>query len=621
MIILGVQSGHNATAALMRDGSLVGLIHEERLTKRKNQTGFPAKAIEALVRHHLGGDFSRVDRVVLAGAMGSLYWSALDHYADFSVQDYIDEMYEYWQPYFYGDRRQKDAVFFDDYWRQQYLAGKKLNSDHNFDFSFIADMDSRQAFDHFNKVERFAPFKRMFDWQKEIDVVGHHECHAYYALYGGALTPEQRAEALVLTGDSQGDNDNWTAWLPEADGHLQIQGRGLENTVGRIYKFATLILGMKPNEHEYKVMGLAPYARPGKYVGAVEKVFFEALDFRDGSFVSDKPLIDSYFDLKRRLEGHRFDNISAGLQNWASVVTRGWVRHWLQKTGRRGLCFSGGLSMNIRINGDILAMPEVDWLSVPGSGGDETLSAGACYRIALDHRQAVTPVQHGYLGEPADEATDAWQAGVRLAGANTADFAIREGVDAGAAAKLLAADRVLSRCVGASEYGARALGNRSILANPSNPENLHRINRAIKNRDFWMPFTPSILAEYADECLINPKRLHSPAMTIGFDSQAEWRDKLAAALHPADYSARPQMVTREANAGYWDLIEAFRRLTGIPALLNTSLNLHGDPMNYDVPDAARTMALSGLDYLLLPGDRLLYKRKVEAELAAILGSV
>lgn len=366
-------------------------------------------------------------------------------------------------------------------------------------------------------------------------------------------------------------------------------------------------------------MGLAPYARPGRYVGAVEKVLHEALDFRDGKFVSDTPLVDSYFDLKNRLEGHRFDNIAAGLQNWASTVTRAWIGYWLKHTGRRGLCFSGGLSMNIRINGDILAMPDIDWLSIPASGGDETLSAGACFATALQAKTDVRPIVHAYLGGEANPGRDVWQDGIHRAGAAVADYAVREGVTASEAAKLLAADEVLSRCVGESEFGARSLGNRSILANPSNPENLHRINRAIKNRDFWMPFTPSILAEYADKCLINPKRQHSPAMTIGFDSQPEYRAKLAAALHPADYSARPQMVVRDVNPEYWDLIDAFRQITGIPALLNTSLNLHGDPMNYDVADAARTVALSGLDFLLLPGNRLLYKVAALGRLEAVLG--
>ena len=185
-------------------------------------------------------------------------------------------------------------------------------------------------------------------------------------------------------------------------------------------------------------------------------------------------------------------------------------------------------------------------------------------------------------------------------------------------ARLLAADCVLARCVGRGEFGARALGNRSIVANPANPGNVKTINESIKNRDFWMPFTPSILAEHASKLIDNPKGVDSPFMTIGFESTMQARDSLVAAIHPADYSVRPQIVTRESNPDYWALIDAFRRITGIPALLNTSLNLHGEPMNYTVADAVRTVALSDLEFLVLPGNRLLYKQRAAARLTELL---
>jgi carbamoyltransferase len=371
---------------------------------------------------------------------------------------------------------------------------------------------------------------------------------------------------------------------------------------------------MKPNEHEYKVMGLSAYPRPGKHVRAAERVFFDALDFRDGTFVSDRPLTDSYFDLKSRLESHRFDNIAAALQNWATAVTAAWARHWLKHTDRRGLCFSGGLSMNIKTNGELLRMPEVAWLSVPASGGDESLSAGAC--LAVTARDGmVRPMAHVYLGETPD---DEWSARLGEANYNWDQFAVRTGIDAAAAARLLAADLVVARCIGEAEFGARALGNRSILANPSNPANVKLINDAIKNRDFWMPFTPSILAEHTTRYLDNPKGAISPFMTIGFPSRPDHRHEIAGALHGADFSARPQFVDRRSNPAYWELIEEFRKLTGIPALLNTSLNLHGEPMNYSLADAARTVALSELDFLLMPGDRLLYKKRAADRLDAAL---
>jgi carbamoyltransferase len=479
----------------------------------------------------------------------------------------------------------------------------------------LSGLDRVEATHRFVEVERPDAVRRYTGFEGSVDAIDHHTCHAYYAVYGSPLDEKKRREALVLTADGWGDGLNWSASTVAEDGTLTRVAAGSDHGVARIYKWVTLILGMKPNEHEYKVMGLSAYPRPGKYIAETEKVFFEALDFRDGRFVSDRPLKDSYFDLKDRLEGHRFDNVAAALQNWSTAVTAAWARHWLNETGRCGICYSGGLSMNIKTNGDLLAMPEVAWMSVPASGGDESISAGACFALAASDG-AAEPMTHAYLGDAPDLAD--WTDRLAETECSPDEFAVREGFDANLAAKLLAADLVVARCVGESEFGARALGNRSILANPSNPANVKHINDAIKNRDFWMPFTPSILAEHADRYLENPKGVVSPYMTIGYESRPEHRDEIAAALHFADMSARPQFVDRQTNPAYWELIDAFRQLTGIGALLNTSLNLHGEPMNYTLADAARTVALSELDFLLMPGDRLLFKRRATKALEAAL---
>jgi carbamoyltransferase len=373
---------------------------------------------------------------------------------------------------------------------------------------------------------------------------------------------------------------------------------------------------MKPNEHEYKVMGLSSYSNSERHIKNAEAVFFDALDFRDGAFVSDKPLSDSYFDLRDRLEGHRFDNISAAVQNWSTELTRAWMQHWLQVTGCEGVCFSGGLSMNIKMNGLLLDIPELKWLSIPASGGDESLSAGACFAKQATSQKTIVPLQHVYLGSEPD--FDDWHIRLDDTDLSTNDFVVIDNVNATAVAFLLAADEIVARCVGHAEFGARSLGNRTILANPSNPENLKKINDTIKNRDFWMPFTPSILEEHTDRYIVNPKSVSSPYMTIGFSTKPAAWVEIPAALHPADKSARPQFVFRETNEDYWMIIECFRQATGIPAILNTSLNLHGDPMNYDICDAVRTLALSKLELLLVPGNRLICKKVAEPRIRTLL---
>lgn len=614
MIELGIAQSHSSAACLMRDGAIVGMIQEERLTKRKNQVAFPRLAIAEMIAQHLGGDAARIGRVVFAENSIDPYGIALDRYSDFSVANHVEEQHRLWRPRFYG----KD-VDVGAYWRDEYLSGRFRNLDHSHDLGFIERMSWEEASAYFSDVERPAAMKRHFGWEGETATVDHHTCHAYYAYYGSTLSEARRREALVLTADAWGEGRNWSAWLPRDDGSLENIGGGKEHAVARLYKFVTLILGMKPNEHEYKVMGLAPYSRSRRHIEATERVFFEALDFRGGQFVSDKPLKESYFDLKDRLEGHRFDNIAAALQNWTTRVTGAWAAHWLAKTGRRGVCFSGGLSMNIRANGEMLDRPEIGWLSVPASGGDESLCAGACFADRARRGEAAKPIRHVYLG--GTPKAEEWAGRLGETKLSSRDFGVLERVSTREIAEMLAADFIIARCAGPAEFGARSLGNRSILANPANPENVKKINDAIKNRDFWMPFTPSILKEFAGELLENPKAVDSPFMTIGYRSRPAARTKIPGALHFADHSARPQFVDRETNPEYWALIDAFRERTGIPALLNTSLNLHGEPMNYSVADAARTVALSDLDFLVLPDDALLYKRSAFERLKSVIGRV
>jgi carbamoyltransferase len=591
----------------MTDGQLIGIIQEERFTKRKNQVALPLCAAQALVESHLGGDRSKIDQVVFGGRWDSPYWVALDHYSDFSVADQVQEMHELWHPYFYGEGLDPDA-----YWRNEIKSGKHLNPDHNLDFSFLDQLEGNEAKRHFNDVERTRAVREWIGTDTPCKMIDHHKAHAYWALYGAPL-PSSLDDVLVVTADSMGDTSNWSVAIPGADGALEVLDHGLDHDVARVYKFVTLILGMKPNEHEYKVMGLSSYSRSRPHIAAVEAVLFEALDFRDGKFVNERPLKDRYFDLKDRLEGHRFDNISAGLQNWSSQITQAWICHWIKKTGRSAVSFSGGLSMNIKANGDILGMPELTSLSVPASGGDESLSAGACYAFGAENGTPITPLSQACLGEPAAMAAN-WTTIVSQAGAEPGDFDERHGTSTEDLARLLAAGAIIARCVGRSEFGARALGNRSILANPSDANTIKVINDAIKARDFWMPFTPSILAEHADAYLVNPKHAVSPFMTIGFETRVERRSEIIGALHPADFSARPQFVSHDHHPEYWDLIDSFRKLTGIPALLNTSLNLHGEPMNYSTEDAIRTLALSGLDFLILPDDVLIFRRRVQSVL-------
>ena len=152
-------------------------------------------------------------------------------------------------------------------------------------------------------------------------------------------------------------------------------------------------------------------------------------------------------------------------------------------------------------------------------------------------------------------------------------------------AQLLAQDNVVARCKGRMEFGARALGNRSIMANAQSWTTVKVINEMIKMRDFWMPFAPSMISDYADTYIVNPKKLKAPYMIMAFDTKKDKLRNLIAATHPYDESCRPQVVEEPWNPDYYRLINYYRELTGEAVLLNTSFNLHGFPLVYNPDDA------------------------------------
>jgi carbamoyltransferase len=175
------------------------------------------------------------------------------------------------------------------------------------------------------------------------------------------------------------------------------------------------------------------------------------------------------------------------------------------------------------------------------------------------------------------------------------------------AAELLAKGSVVARFKGRMEFGARALGNRSILANPAVPGVVKIINEMIKCRDFWMPFAPSVLAERSERYFFKPKPVEAPYMILTLDSRPEKREVMAAAIHPYDATGRPQEVYSSWNPDYHRLISHFEQLTGEAIILNTSFNLHGEPVVCSPEDALRVFDISGLEHLAI-GSFLLSKK-------------
>jgi carbamoyltransferase len=302
--------------------------------------------------------------------------------------------------------------------------------------------------------------------------------------------------------------------------------------------------------------------------------------------------------LDRMLAGQRFDLIAAGVQRFIEDWLVAWVRNCIRETGIRKVACSGGVFMNVKANLRVLEIPELEDLYIFPSCGDESNSIGAALRLAAQmghrHAGALGPI---YYGEPitdgeADRALDAAGASGRFRSAYVNDIERKT-------AEELAAGKIVARAKGAMEFGARALGNRSILARADSVGVVRTLNQIVKSRDFWMPFAPSVLAERAGEYYTKPKAVASPYMMFAFHSRPEKRAVFAAAQHPYDFTTRPQEVTVAHNADYHRLLKEYEARTGEAIVLNTSFNLHGEPMVYRARDAVDVFLRSGLEYMAL----------------------
>ena len=567
--ILGIHDGHNCGATLTRGGTIVASVSEERLVRRKNAIGYPRRAIDEVLR--IGGVRAQdLADVVYA----SLFMHAASHLEDIS------------QWYAVGMEEQiADARRPAEYGRAVFETRKRER---------IA-----QAADHLG-----VPAAR-------ISFVEHHLAHLAAAWF---TAPRRDAEAPVLglTLDGAGDGLCATVSICRGNRIERIASTGRDASVGKIYSRVTYLMGMTPWEHEYKLMGLAPYSDPDRAAAAAAHLHKLVGLSDDGlSFVLKTDLSTNYCYrfLRHELERVRFDTVAGATQRFTEEMMTAWVRACIARTGIADVVCGGGVFMNVKANMLLAELPEVRSIYVMPSGSDESLSIGAClcrfYELAPEADPRASRLAHLYLGGR-DDAT------IESAAVEDARRSLQLGVaqpgDMNAAiADLLAAGEIVAVCRGAMEWGARALGNRSILSSADDVRRIDRINQMIKMRDFWMPFAPSIKAEAAERYFAPIKGIDYSFMTFAAPTRPETYADIAAGTHPKDRTIRPQVVTKAANPDYHAVIDGFERATGRGAVLNTSFNLHGEPIVATANDAIRVMAASDIQHLAL-NDHLLSKR-------------
>jgi carbamoyltransferase len=561
MRIIGIHDGHNATACLLEDGKIQYVIQEERLTRIKNHSCFPSSAIQEILRL-TQLDYKDLDFIVFSSR--------------------------------HMPKNLTREELIKDYWKSESVATRLKRAAKK---TFVMNI-----YKIMRKEERIHPLISEGYPRENIVFMGHHSSHAAAAYFG---CPWWKNEpVLVLTNDAGGDGLCATVNIGEKGRIKRLAQVTTEHSLGYIYSMITFVLSMVPEEHEYKVMGMAPYCSEVKALEVYEKfnrlISFNNIDdgitwMRSSGCPSTQY---SYKYFKNFTEGIRFDWLCGGLQIFFEETILEWIRRCIQKTGIRKIALGGGLFMNVKANKRIRELPEVDEMFVFPSCGDESNAIGCAYlkyaEEKLDKGEEIdlAPLKDLYFG-PEFRDIEIEQ----VLGQYPYHYQKYNDIEQKVAA-LLADDQVVARFKGRMEFGARALGNRSILADPSHTQVIRTINEMIKNRDFWMPFAPSILETHINDYIGCDRTIQAPYMMIAFNSKNK-NNQIVAASHPYDHTIRPQIVYEKWNPDYYRLIKYFEKLTGIGAILNTSFNLHGYPIVCSPKDALEVFMNSGLNYMAI----------------------
>jgi carbamoyltransferase len=571
MRILAIHDGHNASACLMQDGIFTHAVQEERLTGVKNQAGFPERSIRWVLKD-AGLKPKDLDAVVFGSLNRTTPHTRDTLVASYRAQDLHPPTLQFqWRLY-------RSALL------------KRL---HLYEWAKKAVHDDR-----FEGVYRLFP---SLDREK-VSALDHHLCHATTAYY---TSPWGGEEALVLTLDGEGDGLCATVNVARDGRLVRVAATPAGHSLGNIYSRTTLFMGFVPLEHEYKLMGLAPYAdeERAEEVSRILEAYLQV----DGLVFRRRVPEPTPFIGKRLAHDLRyiqFHWLAGGLQRFTEKLVLQWVRNAIAKTGVHRVCLAGGVFMNIKANGLLALSEEVESIFVPPSCGDETLPFGAAsltFAAKHDFTKLATPLTHVYLG-PDFEEKEIYDRVCSLPNVTLEEC----GNIPARAAQLISRGDIVARCNGRTEFGARALGNRSIFADPAGPLVARELNQMIKMRDFWMPFAPIVLSDKQDRYLVNPKGIPSPFMMFGFPSVPEQYENIAAAVQPADRSARPQILDRGLNPEVEAMLDEFERITGRAMLINTSYNIHGEPIVATVEQALDVFHRSGLRWLWL-GPLLLHK--------------
>ena len=596
MKVLGISPlDKDATVSIVEDGKVLFAAGEERFSRVKQQDGFPQKAIQEALKY-TGLTIEDIDLV-------SYPFLTSENEQKLIKQD-IEEEREFLERFKPKDLKPliKDALKKVPE-RKQGIHGLKNPNEmmekgilHNTFYrlsgaeSFLSNYTSLQG----SKQWADQAAESFDNWEKELtkglEAIGykgnlkrmdHHLSHAANAFLASGYE-----NALCITLDGYGSG--LAGSVSEGkDGKIhRLHGVKFPNSLGSLYEHVTSSLGFKPSRHEGKIVGLASYGDP--------KILSEALlsriEQKDGDFkISGANSV--YFSRYLASKFPKID-VAAAYQHVLEVVATNFVKYWVDKTGIDTIVLSGGVTANVKLNQRIFEIEGVNNIFVYPNMGDGGCGTGAALYHSWPGGTQAT-IENAYLGP--DFSDDEIKAELEKAG-----LAFEQPENyATEVAKHIHAGKVVARFNGRMEYGPRSLGNRSILYHAREPEVNQWLNKRLGRTEF-MPFAPVTIYEERERFYHNMKGAEHTAefMTITFDCTDEMKRECPAAVH-VDGTARPQLVKREQNPGYYDIINEYGKLSGVPCLINTSFNMHEEPIVCSPSDAVRAFLDGKLDYLAI----------------------
>lgn len=550
-VIVGISAlDCESAVTILQDGRIVWSASEERFTRKKQQAGFPHESLLAGLR-----------------------------YASLTTADVTGVAYSFLSSG--GEAREKLRNL------GQSIAGELTASTplgqrayHLYRFGRSTANGVLRLHPRYNR--QLLEGLRRHGLDAKLRYFPHHLTHAESCYRTSGWD-----RSLVVVMDGYGTGECTTIWLGENRTLRKVASIRSPHSLGNFYQSATVALGFIPNRHEGKVLGLAAHGNPEPIRSELLKRFRQT----PGAYAIESMI---YGDRQaRRFARERSrEDVAAGFQSVLEEVGTALVRHFVDRFQTPRVVMAGGVMANVKLNQRIAEIPGVEdvWVFPAMADAGTAFGAALCSTQMFQDGERLRDVYFGPGYTDAEMADALRRAGLTPLPLADADAAI---------AVLLTTGACVARFAGRMEFGPRALGNRSILVRATDPGTNDSLNKRLRRTEF-MPFAPATLDEYAEQCYrrIDRGRGSAEFMTMTFDCTERMRAESPAAVH-VDNTARPQLVRKDIQPSYYRIIEEYRRLTGIPTVINTSFNMHEEPIVCSPDDAVRAFLDGDLEFLAL----------------------